>query len=246
LDLLALHEFVMKVSVFLRAVGPSATLEPQDAELFSKYAEKLSEQGLFETAAKYSRGDGLESKILRDRLYRSQASPNCLAAMGGSPPEFPFSMAEVKKTRASITGTSHAAQQQQSHGQQESNIPHQSSASYSQQYQQKAAATAAQPAQQAADAVPAGWMALQDPSSGNTYYANQTTGEVTWELPQAAPAAAGTSQPTTQQQPVQQQPATTVDASTLPSRLASKYGDGFVTSASHPELASQYGNVGTR
>ena len=27
--------------------------------------------------------------------------------------------------------------------------------------------------------------------------------------------------------------------------LASKYGDGFVTSASHPELAAQYGNVGT-
>jgi len=27
--------------------------------------------------------------------------------------------------------------------------------------------------------------------------------------------------------------------------MASKYGDGFVTSASHPELASQYGNVGT-
>jgi protein transport protein SEC31 len=25
----------------------------------------------------------------------------------------------------------------------------------------------------------------------------------------------------------------------------SKYGDGFVTSASHPELANQYGNVGT-
>merc|ERR1712194_195628 len=28
-------------------------------------------------------------------------------------------------------------------------------------------------------------------------------------------------------------------------KMASKYGDGFVTSASHPELASQYGNVGT-
>ena len=27
--------------------------------------------------------------------------------------------------------------------------------------------------------------------------------------------------------------------------LASRYGDGFVTSASHPELAQQYGNVGT-
>jgi protein transport protein SEC31 len=27
--------------------------------------------------------------------------------------------------------------------------------------------------------------------------------------------------------------------------MASKYGDGFVSSASNPELASQYGNVGT-
>jgi hypothetical protein len=55
LDLLALHDFVVKVSVFLKAVGPSATLEPEDAEIFSKYATKLSEQGLFVTAAKYSR-----------------------------------------------------------------------------------------------------------------------------------------------------------------------------------------------
>ena len=29
-------------------------------------------------------------------------------------------------------------------------------------------------------------------------------------------------------------------------RVASKYGDGFVTSASNPQLAEQYGNVGTR
>ena len=34
--------------------------------------------------------------------------------------------------------------------------------------------------------------------------------------------------------------------SNLQATLASKYGDGFVTSASHPELAAQYGNVGTR
>jgi protein transport protein SEC31 len=32
---------------------------------------------------------------------------------------------------------------------------------------------------------------------------------------------------------------------TTPSKLMSKYGDGFVTSSSHPELAEQYGNVGT-
>jgi protein transport protein SEC31 len=29
-------------------------------------------------------------------------------------------------------------------------------------------------------------------------------------------------------------------------QVANKYGDGFVTSASNPQLAEQYGNVGTR
>ena len=29
-------------------------------------------------------------------------------------------------------------------------------------------------------------------------------------------------------------------------KVANKYGDGFVTSASNPKLAEQYGNVGTR
>jgi protein transport protein SEC31 len=117
LDLLALHEFVVKVSVFLKAVGPSAKFEAEDAELFSKYAEKLSEQGLFVTAAKYSRGESLESNILRDRLYRSKASPNCLAAMGGTPPEFPFTVTDVKKGRVQKTAQQNT---QQNYGRQES------------------------------------------------------------------------------------------------------------------------------
>lgn len=29
-------------------------------------------------------------------------------------------------------------------------------------------------------------------------------------------------------------------------KVANKYGDGFVTSASNPQLAERYGNVGTR
>jgi protein transport protein SEC31 len=49
-----------------------------------------------------------------------------------------------------------------------------------------------------------------------------------------------------QQQPQQQYTTNGGLRSATPSRLASKYGDGFVTSASHPELAQQYGNVGTR
>ena len=46
-------------------------------------------------------GDSLESKILRDRLYRSRSSPKCLEAMGGTPPEFPFHLTDVKKTHSS-------------------------------------------------------------------------------------------------------------------------------------------------
>ena len=133
MDLLALHEFVVKVSVFLEAVGSSAQLEPEDAELFSKYAEKLAEQGLFVTAAKYCKGDSLDSKILRDRLYRSKASPKCLAAMGNTPPEFPFSLADVKKARVQKAAQQAQQVSQQNNGRQESYQSSASTNSYSQQ-----------------------------------------------------------------------------------------------------------------
>lgn len=67
----------------------------------------------------------------------------------------------------------------------------------------------------------------------------------------------GSAQPatTSQQSQAQEQPTTTTangtanggsrSATATPSRLAKKYGDGFVTSSSHPELGEQYGNVGT-
>lgn len=92
--------------------------------------------------------------------------------------------------------------------------------------------------------LPSGWVALQDPTSGRTYYANQTTGESSWEMPQSQPAV---SAPTTQQP---SQPATSASNGTstsgVSSKVANKYGDGFVTSASNPQLAERYGNVGTR
>lgn len=86
--------------------------------------------------------------------------------------------------------------------------------------------------------LPSGWIAIQDPASGREYYANQTTGETSWERPKSTPAPA----------PVSIQPTpngTTGSVASTPSKLISKYGDGFVTSSSHPELAEQYGNVGT-
>ena len=106
-------------------------------------------------------------------------------------------------------------------------------------------------------------MVAQDPSSGQTYYANQITGEAQWEPPLApedpAPAAAinayAAQQGTTSAQPdysIQGQSSFSQangiqrNASSTSTKVASKYGDGFVTSASNPQLAEQYGNVGTR
>ena len=93
-----------------------------------------------------------------------------------------------------------------------------------------------------------GWVEYQDPNSGRSYYANTTTGATTWEKPvdqnaavQQATTDSYTNNASTQAVQQAQQPS----RSNSPSKLASKYGDGFVTSASHPELGAQYGNVGT-
>lgn len=52
-----------------------------------------------------AREASLESKILRDRLYRSRESPACLAALG-SAPEFPFSLVQVNKAPAGYSSAS--------------------------------------------------------------------------------------------------------------------------------------------
>ena len=84
------------------------------------------------------------------------------------------------------------------------------------------------------DQLPPGWIALFDPSSGREYYANQATGETSWEKPQATPVQIANTV----------LPVNGASISSTPSKIMSKYGDGFVTSSSHPELAEQYGNVG--
>ena len=216
----------------------------------------------------------MESLILRDRLYRSKASPDCLAAMGGVAPDFPFSFVDIQKSRGptidraaqQAQAQAHAAQQAQAQAQaaqyaqsgygvqqeaysqstqQAVYATQQYQSSYSAQQQQTTSDSATsyaapQETASSSDALPPDWMAIQDPSSGHYYYANQVTGEVTWDRPQMAP------QPAPAPQPVQPSTPVPNGKPTRTSALASKYGDGFVTSSSHPELASQYGNVGTR
>jgi protein transport protein SEC31 len=270
-DLLAIHEFVVKVSVFLKAMDPSTVLSSEIASVFAEYSALLAEQGLLITAANYSKGDSESSKLLRDRLYRSRDSGYCLAALG-SPPEFPFLMMNINRAPADFNPANPARSVQPQHPQQQAAATN----SYTAMAQHPIAHQAP-----VADQLAAGWIVLQDPSSGRTYYANQTTGQTSWEMPIAAPAPAPAPAPVPQQPvahsqpqfqqtqpaaivpqqpvaysqpqfqqtqpvPVQPQQAATNGATTsTPSKLASKYGDGFVTSASHPALAQQYGNVGT-
>ena len=271
-DLLALHEFILKVSVFERAAGSSAALTPEIENLFSKYSQVLAEQGLLVTATKYCRGSSQTSKELLDRLYRSRASHRCFAvlqAVMNTAPDFPYTMENIQPSRGqvmaqpivqqqpeqpvatSMNGNGYSQQQQQpEYGQQQQGYPQQQQQQHNQEQQ-------SYPPQSTGDELPAGWVALQDPGSGMTYYANQSTGETTWDRPQPPapqpaysnpqPAYSTTAQ-SQQQQSFGQDPmdaSARSQASKPKATLASKYGDGFVSSASNPQLANQYGNVGT-
>ncbi|KAL7579856.1 hypothetical protein ACA910_004868 [Epithemia clementina (nom. ined.)] len=261
IDLTSLHQFVIKVHVFLQAIATSDSknndLSDETAQYFFHYAKALAEQGCFSTAAKYCRGSSTEALILKDRLYRCRASHECLAAMGGSPPEFPYAMVTVLPSRGQVWAqqqreAENYQKQQEAYRkeqeeqrrramQQQQQPQHHAEPPYSHQTTQSAP-------QDQGDILPPGWVALQDPGSGRTYYANQTTGESSWDKPQmpmSQPQYAPMSQP---QYLSQESLANSSSHSTPASKketLASKYGDGFVSSASDPKLAFQYGNVGT-
>lgn len=248
-DFLALQGFIEKVTIFLKAIEPNSTLESEIADLFSEYAELLSSQGLLTTAASFCRPESRSCDILCDRLYRSKDS-HVIQNVLGYVPTFPFEQVnvgvEVVKAQQP-TNNSHYAHNQQS------------SSEYGQPNQQVTSNY-----QQPSDQLLPGWIALQDPASGNTYYANQNTGETSWDKPVAQPSTqepiqqtqtepssnyessqmAYNQQPETQfNQPVAQNVSNGHTSQGGQGMLASKYGDGFVSSASHPELGEQYGNI---
>lgn len=236
-------------------MGYSENLAPENDDLFSLYAEKLAEQGLLVTAAKYCKGESTSSKILRDRLYRSKASQKCLEAMGGKVPEFPFSLAEVNQNPGASSARNQSKSRNaygRSNGSNSVSYAPTGNSGYSQPQQQANQGYLQQgynqmqqqaPVPSATAALPDGWMELQDPSSGRSYYANQTTGEVSWDKPQAVPAPAPT--PTIAPVVTQATPQRQPKPSSKNAQMASKYGDGFVTSTTHAEVARKFGNVGT-
>ena len=269
-DLLLLQDFVEKVTVFTQALDCSHDLDDDVSNLFADYSKALANQGDLVSAAKYLKGSTKDTKELRDRIYRSRFGSFCPDLMA-SPPDFPYNYVNVGVARDlhGITLKQHVAQTQQNQEQQQQPQEQQviqenqsfvSKANAQVQQQQQ---PQQQETQQSSSGLPLGWVALQDPGSGRTYYANQNTGETSWDPPVAAsPALAPQPQPTYAQpaasptynsQPVanqMQHPQTngTVNGTSSVSttqKVASKYGDGFVTSASNPQLAEQYGNVGT-
>lgn len=125
-NMLALHEFVIKVTVFLKAVGNRAELSGEVSDLFAEYAGALADQGLLVTAAKYCRYDSRRlSTVLGDQvgdllsLFRffltrtinrgesesckmlrdrlyRSRSSQACLQILGTPPPFPYSM-EIKR-----------------------------------------------------------------------------------------------------------------------------------------------------
>ena len=93
-DYLALHDFVVKVSVFMQTGAQGSELSEDVAEALYRYAKVLADQGLFASAAKYCRSNSQECKELKDRLYRSKDSQICLQLMGATP-DFPYQYVNI-------------------------------------------------------------------------------------------------------------------------------------------------------
>ncbi|KAK1739842.1 protein transport protein SEC31-like protein [Skeletonema marinoi] len=205
-SLLSLQDFVEKVSVFTQALDCSHDLDDEVSNLFADYSKALANQGDLVSAAKYLKGDTKDTKELRDRIYRSRFGSFCPDLMA-SPPDFPYNYVNVGVARDlhGITLKQPVAQTQQYQEQQQPQQQEQQTIHENQSFPSQANAQVQQPqqqqqqqeTQQSSSGLPNGWVALQDPSSGRTYYANQNTGESSWDPPVAAsPALAPQPEPT--------------------------------------------------
>jgi protein transport protein SEC31 len=123
-DYLALHDFVVKVAVFMQAGAQSSGLSEDVADALFRYAKIVADQGLYPSAAKYCKSDSQECKELKDRLYRSKDSQMCLQLLG-SAPDFPYQYVNVgvapaassnnQQTRVAAADTIKPVAQQQSY-----------------------------------------------------------------------------------------------------------------------------------
>ena len=95
-DLLSLHEFIEKVTVFTQALDSSQIeLDDDVANFFADYSKSLANQGMLVSAAKYLKGfDTQECKELRDRIYCGRLGRFCPDLLA-SPPDFPFDFVNV-------------------------------------------------------------------------------------------------------------------------------------------------------
>ncbi len=255
MDTRALENYVEKVVVFTHA-NPIESLGPECSAFFSKYAELLASQGRLSVALSYMKGHNMAENILIDRLYHAGEKPP-----GSRPPNFPFprtpleavqqvatpstptskavlaganpaatagAAAVNKGARGSSTTVNTAALAAATAAASATSNP----SAYGANTQQQNAAVAAAPAAAAgAYVLPAGWLALVDPTSNHTYYVNQATGQSQWEAPpSAAPAPAPT--------PVSVAPTPATAAGNFSSG-ADHMGGAGAAAHGHPSLVKQ-------
>ena len=156
--------FLTPLSLVARSLGQGNWGPDVDA-LFNKYANDLAQQGATSVAAKYIRGNGEEAAALRERIASKERSLEAVRAAARAK-EQQEQQAKAYKKQQEQQAVAQQQQQQYNNNQ------------YSQQ----------QPQQPVPAQLPPGWLAMQDPTSGRTYYANQQTGQTTWDPPPGAPA----------------------------------------------------------
>ena len=205
LDTKALQEYIEKVEVFTHA-NPGKELGDEAMAFFATYAGLLAAQGRLVEAPKYLQRSKSVDEVLSDRLYHAGKK-----AAGSKPPNFPFTRsvvnycapvipesqkANVAENNNTGTSTTSASTTSESPFDQPANSSSNGSSGMSQAIS-NAASAQNQPAVSAAPAakpgLPAGWVEMQDPTSGRPYFVNQATNQSQWEappLPVAAPAIA--------------------------------------------------------